>query len=96
MSQPTAPNEMSADATQNPTLDRHTASRLNPLIDPLTPRGTLENAANLVGDIGTITDFANNLAPDIPTANIWLIAGVIRAALEFEAEAMNPQSEVKP
>lgn len=63
------------------TIDRETASRINPLISPLWTEDTLDRAASVVSEIGYLVAEA-----DTPPKHMFAIFDAISAALEWESE----------
>lgn len=67
-------------------LDRQTAARLNPIIATTGALETLENLADVLGDLATIQDSADHAGVPINRYDFLMLGA--RAALVYELETM--------
>lgn len=76
---------MSTAAKKFSEAERDRASEFNPLIDTITPRGTLENCADVVDFVGSACDaIEHNGGADFGPAVCHLLA-TVKSALAYEA-----------
>jgi hypothetical protein len=66
---------------EKPTIDRETASRINPLISGLWTEDTLDTAAAVVYELGYIVT-----STELAIENLYHVFGAVAAALAWERE----------